>query len=214
VRTLDADLQALSAPVSSGRATPAVAARFAVAQEKRATLELALDHLVEHAPTHAPTSATKGQLPEFIALPSAGSPLGSLQLNKDACTLCLACINACPVSALSDNAQQPQLRFTEKNCVQCGLCVATCPEKALSLVPRLLLTPERKGPRVINEMKPYSCVRCSKPFGTLKAIEGMLGKLSGHSMFQGAALERLKMCGDCRVIDLYSATNEIRITDI
>jgi hypothetical protein len=42
----------------------------------------------------------------------------------------------------------------------------------------------------------------------------MLGKLAGHSMFQGAALERLKMCGDCRVIDLHSATNEARITDL
>ena len=33
----------------------------------------------------------------------------------------------------------------------------------------------------------------------------MLGKLAGHAMFQGEALERLKMCSDCRVIDLYSA---------
>mgnify|MGYP002682475743 CR=1 FL=1 len=46
------------------------------------------------------------------------------------------------------------------------------------------------------------------------AIEAMLGKLAGHSMFQGAALERLKMCGDCRVIDIYSADNETRITDL
>ncbi len=41
----------------------------------------------------------------------------------------------------------------------------------------------------------------------------MLGKLAGHAMFQGAA-DRLKMCGDCRVIDLYSAENEVKITDI
>ena len=52
---------------------------------------------------------------------------------------------------------------------------------------------------------------CSKPFGTLKAIEAMLGKLSGHAMFQGAAAERLKMCSDCRVIDIYSAGDEQRI---
>jgi hypothetical protein len=63
-------------------------------------------------------------------------------------------------------------------------------------------------------MQPYACVRCSKPFGTLKAIEAMLGKLSGHSMFQGAALERLKMCSDCRVIDIYSDTHETKITDL
>jgi hypothetical protein len=33
-------------------------------------------------------------------------------------------------------------------------------------------------------------------------------------MFQGDAIERLKMCGDCRVIDIYSATNEAKITDL
>ena len=42
----------------------------------------------------------------------------------------------------------------------------------------------------------------------------MLGKLAGHSMFQGEALERLKMCGDCRVIDIYSSPNETKITDL
>lgn len=140
--------------------------------------------------------------------------MGALVINKDACTLCLSCVNACPAGALADNIQTPQLRFIEKNCVQCGLCVSTCPEKALTLVPQLNLTPQRKEPVVINEMQPYACVRCGKPFGTLKAIEGMLGKLSGHPMFQGEALQRLKMCGDCRVIDIYSADNELKITDL
>jgi len=196
---LDRDLQAAPAQ------TPARHAGFAVQADKRATLELALDHLISHAPQPS-------QLP--IALPASGSPLGGLAINKDTCTLCLSCVNACPASALADNAQAPQLRFIEKNCVQCGLCVKTCPEQALSLVPQLNLAPQRKEHVVLNEMQPYACVRCGKPFGTLKAIEGMLGKLAGHSMFQGAALERLKMCGDCRVIDIYSSDNEIKITDI
>jgi len=184
---------------------PARHAGFAVQLDKRATLELALDHLVTHAPQPAA---------ERIALPATGSPLGTLAINKDACTLCLSCVNACPANALADNAQAPQLRLLEKNCVQCGLCVTTCPEKALSLVPQLNLTPQRKAHVVLNEMQPYACVSCGKPFGTLKGIEAMLGKLAGHSMFQGAALERLKMCSDCRVIDIYSANNEIKITDI
>jgi len=42
----------------------------------------------------------------------------------------------------------------------------------------------------------------------------MLGRLAGHAMFQGAALERLKMCGDCRVIDIYTATNEVTIDQV
>ncbi len=198
---LDAALQALATQPARGPAQPA---RFALAPEKRSTLELALDHLVEQAP----------QRPEAIALPAAGSPLGSIEVHKDRCTLCLSCVSACPASALQDNPQLPQLRFIEKNCVQCGLCAATCPEDAITLVPRLLLTPQRKEARVLNETQPYGCVRCGKPFGTLKAVEAMLGKLAGHSMFQGAALERLKMCSDCRVIDIYSATDEARINDL
>jgi ferredoxin len=183
-------------------AVPAIRARFAVSGEKRGTLEFALDHLIEQAP----------QRPEAIAL-QPGAPFGAITVDKDKCTLCLSCVSACPASALQDNETKPQLRLIEKNCVQCGLCATTCPEQAIALQPRLLLTPERKQPRVLNEAQPYGCIRCGKGFGTLKAIENMLGKLAGHSMFQGAALERLKMCGDCRVIDLYSSQDEARITD-
>jgi ferredoxin len=199
------DLAALDAELQASAAQGvAKAAGFAVQADKRATLELALDHLVAQAT----------QQPQVIALPASGSPLGALAINKDTCTMCLSCVNACPVSALQDNPQAPQLNFIEKNCVQCGLCVKTCPEKALSLIPQLRLTPERREAVVINEMQPYACVRCGKPFGTLKAIEAMVGKLAGHAMFQGAALERLKMCGDCRVIDIYTDPNESRITDL
>ncbi|MGE0097124.1 MAG: 4Fe-4S binding protein [Hydrogenophaga sp.] len=181
-------------------------ATFALQAEKRATVELALDHLMQDSAANRPAA-------ESIALPSA-SLLGTIEVNKDTCTLCLSCVSACPASALQDNTERPQLRFIEKNCVQCGLCASTCPEDAITLLPRLLLGEQRKQLRVLNEAQPYQCIRCSKPFGTLKGIEVMLAKLSGHAMFQGEALERLKMCGDCRVVDLYSNPGETRITDL
>ena len=184
------------------------AASFAVQPEKRATLDLALDHLLQDSANRA--ARTKDAA---IALPAA-SPFGSLTVNRDACTLCLSCVSACPAGALQDNAERPQLRFIEKNCVQCGLCASTCPEKAITLEPRLLLSEERRQPRVLNEAQPYQCVRCGKPFGTLKGIEVMLAKLGGHAMFRGDALERLKMCGDCRVVDIYSNPGESKITDL
>jgi ferredoxin len=201
---LDMALQSLKDTVQK---TPLVTARFALAQEKRSTLDMALDHLIAHAPV-------RDDAVEAIAIPTEGAPFGNLQINKDTCTLCLSCVSACPASALQDNIERPQLRFIEKNCVQCGVCVKTCPENAITLEPRLLLTAQRKEARVINEAQPYQCVRCSKPFGTLKAIESMLGKLAGHAMFQGEALNRLKMCGDCRVIDLHTAQNESKITNL
>jgi ferredoxin len=212
---------ALQAPPAQTVAQPA---GFAVQADKRATLELAIDHLIAQAPAvraelveASRGTSTSSVRTDFIALPAAGSPFGSLAIDTAKCTLCLACVGACPASALGDNPDRPQLRFTEKNCVQCGLCVLTCPEDALALQPRLWLADAgkaRKQPRVINEAQPYACIKCGKPFGTQKAIEGMLTKLVGHSMFQGAARERLKMCGDCRVIDLHTNPNEVRITDL
>ena len=193
------------------RAAPAArvktAATFTVQADKRATLDLAIEHLMLNAPV----------VPEVITLPAPASPLGSLLIDADKCTMCLSCVGACPEAALADNPDLPQLRFIEKNCVQCGLCATTCPEAAITLQPRLWLADggkARKQLRVLNEAQPYSCIRCGKPFGTLKAIEAMVGKLAGHSMFQGEAADRLKMCSDCRVIDIHSNPGEVRITDL
>jgi ferredoxin len=209
VRLVDGrDVAALDAAL---RLAPAVTARqpagFGVQADKRTTLELAIDHLLAQAP-----NAT-----DEIALPKPGAPFGAVLVDAARCTLCLSCIGACPESALADNPERPQLKFIEKNCVQCGLCESTCPEDAIRLAPRLWLADggkARKHARVLHEAEPYRCVRCGKPFGTLKAIENMLVKLSGHSMFQGAAAERLKMCSDCRVIDIYSNPDEVKITDL
>ena len=201
VAALDAGLRA--APARS----VAQPATFSVQPDKRATLELAIDHLLQQA----------AAVPEQITLPAPASPLGSLVVDAERCTMCLACVGACPEAALADNPELPQLRFIEKNCVQCGLCASTCPEQAITLQPRLWLADggkARKQLRVLNEAQPYRCVRCGKPFGTLKAIEAMSLKLASHPMFQGVFAERLKMCGDCRVIDLHSNPNEVKITDL
>jgi ferredoxin len=204
------DLMALDAALGEAPAQGVKRrASFAVQAEKRATVELAIDHLLQDSAAHP----QRVQAGEALPLPAA-SLLGSIAVNKDTCTLCLSCVSACPGSALQDNTDRPQLRFIEKNCVQCGLCASTCPENAITLTPRLLLSEQRKQLRVLNEAQPYQCIRCSKPFGTLKGIEVMLGKLAGHAMFQGEALERLKMCGDCRVVDIYSNPGETRIHDL
>jgi ferredoxin len=191
------------------------AATYRTQADKRATLDLAIDHLMRQAV----------QVPEAIALPvaSAGSgarttgPLGNLIVDAERCTMCLSCVSACPEAALADNPDALELRFIEKNCVQCGLCASTCPEAAITLEPRLWLADggkARKQLRVLNRGEPYRCLRCAKPFGTLRAIELMLTQLAGHPMFQGDAAKRLQMCGDCRVIDLHSSTTELRITDL
>ncbi|MGE5088952.1 MAG: 4Fe-4S binding protein [Candidatus Levyibacteriota bacterium] len=183
---------------------PRVAATFAATGDKRRTLALAFEHLAAHAPVPQTT----------IALP-AGAPFGTLDLDRDACTMCVACVGACPVGALLDHPEAPTLRFIESNCVQCGLCAATCPEDAIRLVPRLDLTPEAKTPRVINEAAVHACIRCGKPMGTQKMMLAMVERLRHHPMFAGEeALRRLQMCGDCRVIDLATHERSVDIRDL
>lgn len=170
-------------------------ATFNLGTEKRNTLDFIFEHLARHAP----------QPVEEVAL-SEGAPFGRVNVDKDKCTLCLACVGACPASALVDGRDTPALRFIERNCVQCGLCVNTCPEDALSLTPRLVLADYAKKEVTLNETQPFHCVRCGVPFGTKQVVESMLGRLTTHSMFAtGPALRRLQMCADCRVIDMMEA---------
>ena len=182
--------------------TPVKRAAYNIAADKRNTLDYALDHLFRHAPQ---------QVPE-IPLPP-GAPFGALAVNRDTCSLCMSCVGACPASALQDGQNVPQLRFIEKNCVQCGLCTDTCPENAIQLVPRLSFAETRKQAVLLNETQPFHCIRCSKPFGTLRMIEGMLARLASHPAFAGN-LDRMKMCGDCRVIDMMQPQDEMKVTAI
>ena len=50
---------------------------------------------------------------------------------------------------------------------------------------------------------PFACIACGKLFAPTSVIRKMQDKLKDHYMFAGdRALERLKMCEDCRVVDI------------
>jgi ferredoxin len=132
-----------------------------------------------------------------------GAPFGGVKLDVDGCTLCHACVTACPTGALSANPDRVMLRFTESLCVQCGLCESTCPEKVITLEPRLDFKAWNAPLTVLKEEEPFHCIACGKPFGTKSSIDRVLTKLGEkHWMFEGANAKRLdvvKMCADCRV---------------
>ena len=193
-----ADPEALATDLYALEALPAIApAGFAAQAGKRARLDLALGHLVDQAPT----PIARLDLP-------AGAPFGRVEVDSPGCTLCLACVGACPVGALTANPDKPQLSFIQSACVQCGLCRATCPESVITLKPELDFSEASRSPRVVKEEEPFECIRCGKPFGTQASIERMIERLSGHSMFQGSdRLELLKMCDDCRVFHQMEQTD-------
>ena len=168
------DLQTVSQAMAALRKRGALhsictPASFGLSTQKRETLEAVLEHLQKQAKTPLPETG--------VALPNS-SLLGGLNINKDACTLCMSCVSSCPEGALLDNPDEPILSFIEKQCVQCGICVQTCPEKALTLNPRLQTVEQRKQKITLNETQAF------------------------HGAFAGAAMDRLKMCGDCRVVDM------------
>jgi ferredoxin len=169
-------------------------ANFTPAGMKRDVLRLALRELHRVSPVPV----------DVIALPE-NAPFGAIEVNVEGCTLCLSCVSACPTGALSDNPDRPTLAFTEDACVQCGLCKATCPEKVITLKPQLDFRAATALPRILKEEEPFACIRCGKPFGVKSSIDRVIAKLAGkHWMYQGAGsrIELLKMCDDCRVIEI------------
>ena len=169
-------------------------AAFSPEYDKRTTLRLAMDHLYRHATSQVKTAP----------LP-AGAPFGEIIVQKDACTLCMACVSVCPTAALSDGNDIPQLRFDEWNCVQCGLCEKACPENAITRNARFIYDPEiRRRTRILNEDVPFCCVVCGKPFATNAVMQTISARLKNHYMFQTPeAKRRMQMCEDCRVRDLF-----------
>jgi ferredoxin len=172
------------------RQEPVPAAAYLPMSRKRPLARLALDHLRDVAP--APV--------DLIELPK-GAPFGRVVVDTAGCTLCLACVQACPTGALLDNPEKPMLRFLEDACVQCGLCRNTCPERVIGLEPRLSFLPEAKAPVTVKEEEPACCVRCGKAFGTRSSIDRIVLKLAErHPMFRtDAQVELIRMCDNCRV---------------
>ena len=166
-------------------------AAFAAVGKKRDVVRLALRELHGVAP----------QPIDIVALPE-GAPFGSLDVKVEGCTLCLSCVTVCPTGALSDDPEQPMLRFAEDACVQCGLCAATCPEKVIALKPQIDFRAATAETRVIKREEPYVCIRCGTPFGVKSSVERVVASLEGkHWMFKDSKkrLDVIRMCSDCRV---------------
>jgi len=54
----------------------------------------------------------------------------AVKVKKEKCTACSACVEACPVSAITMEA----VAVVDANtCIDCGTCVDECPNDALEL---------------------------------------------------------------------------------
>jgi len=184
------DVSALNEHIStSSRLEGLSAATFAGIDDKRRMISIAMEYLHQNSPARI----------DVLVLDD-NAAFGEIKVDTKGCTLCHSCVSVCPVGAVLDGGDKPQLNFIEDLCVQCGLCETACPENVIKLNPRYILDREQaRKVRVLHEEPVFNCISCDKPFATKKMIDTMTEKLKGHSMFQGDALDRLKMCEDCRV---------------
>ncbi len=171
---------------------PLPPAHFSPRNDKRTLVRLATQHLYDRSGAQQP----------LLPLPP-GSPFGTVAVDAARCTLCMACVTACPFGALSAGVELPRLEFHESACRQCGLCEETCPERAIRLLPRMLCDPRAvEAPAVLREVEPFRCIECGVPFASPAIIARMEEKLAGHWMYRDdRQLRRLRLCGTCRARD-------------
>ncbi|HNZ06677.1 MAG: 4Fe-4S binding protein [Candidatus Cloacimonetes bacterium] len=54
----------------------------------------------------------------------------AVKIDKETCIGCGACVDVCPVSALS--MEDGKAVCDENACIDCGACIGTCPVSAIS----------------------------------------------------------------------------------
>ena len=142
----------------------------------------------------------QGPAPAPFPLP-AGTPFGEVDVDRNACTLCHACVNLCPTSALvAETAPVPKLLFIEAHCVQCGLCEVGCPEDAITLRPRIAADPHtRNASRLLHEDELARCTSCSTPFIGRSLLASSLARIKDFpGLADAGGIDRLKLCPACR----------------
>lgn len=142
--------------------------------EATATAALSLDRTCEDVPA---------------ALVDAASPIGTLRVRADQCTMCGACVRACETGALSLQPLQPDedqaqaqvaaLTYAPDHCSPCGACVSVCPEHALSLRPALDLAVLRAGVVPLAQATSARCRRCGGVLAPDPLLEQVRRRLSG-----------------------------------
>lgn len=125
---------------------------------------------------------------------------GDVKINEDKCTLCLSCVGACNVRALTAHPEDNSLRLNSSICTSCGYCEMTCPEAGCMEVVRgeIALEPTYFTQRIMAKDTLFECVECGKPFATTKSIERIATMMAPIFAGDEAKVKSLYCCAECK----------------
>ncbi len=111
----------------------------------------------------------------------------------ESCTLCNACVNKCPHSAL--RIEGGDLIFDSRQCTGCGYCEQLCPEQAITMVQRTGSIEFEEKPVFSDEM--VKCSKCNTPYASVKMVRKVAAALEINEM--------MPVCPTCREMGMYDA---------
>jgi ferredoxin len=156
------------------------------ARTKRAQANAALRHLAQHADARR------------ALIEAPGAAFGTLRIDAERCTSCMACAGLCPTSALRRRAGA--LAFVPADCVQCGICAQACPEQAIETVSCFDGDAERAMTEKVLKAaaERFCCIACGAPFAPRSLVEQGIARVAHHPVFQGEGRRLLELCPRCR----------------
>ncbi len=125
---------------------------------------------------------------------------GRVEINEANCTLCLSCVGACNVRALTAHPEDNSLRFNASICTDCGYCEVTCPEADCLTVVKdeISLKPDWFVQKVMAKDELFACVECGKEFATVKAIKKIAAIMTPIFGDDEVKIKSLYCCADCK----------------
>lgn len=135
---------------------------------------------------------------------------GDIKINESNCTLCLSCVGACNVRALTAHPEDNSLRFNASICTNCGYCEVTCPEKECLTVIKdeISLKPSWFSQRTMAKDELFTCIECGMPFATVKAVEKIATMMTPLFGNDEVKLKTLYCCASCKPKVMFKAHME------
>ncbi len=115
----------------------------------------------------------------------------TILIDKEKCTLCGACVSACPAGAIT---LTDQVEIDRDACLECGLCIKECPTQALSFDTALKTAAQH--PKIPSDNKKKSILTTASK-NSINRVAGNPSRQRGSGKGRGAGFTSKCLCLNC-----------------